>query len=329
MKAAQEPPKITLKFGQRQNASTGVNVDQETLTRQQNLVRGATTSQGLNNSSQAPNQSHIPGSLPSAQGSQERVSAGPAEQGVNGVKREVSHGHSPALGKVQPNGTGTSTLTMPPPLNHAQNSYGSPNLAATNGTPYGVTSHHSVPKNPTYQRVEGKNASDAIIMNLNICTHPDLRDLPQKFNLDIPASDAKTQQSVTISLSRRQWRLLIRPTLSPSLLHRPSRTFVTCNNRRVQALAQPELDQRRPIFEHKTNPGHKYNRGGSHCRDAKRSTKDREMDQKLRSKSSSSSHTTSNEWTLPFQMSQHGVGWRVGPVRYDLLVIKSIVKRDN
>ena len=257
MKAAQEPPKITLKFGQRQNASSGVSVDQAALARQQSLVRGAAGSQGPNGIPQTSNQSNTSASLPPGQTSQERLSAGPAEQGVNGVKREASHGHSPALGKVQPNGIGgASTLTMPPPLNHMpQNSYGSPHLAATNGAPYSVTSHHSVPRNPSYQRAEGKNASDAIIMNLSICTHPDLRDLPQKFNLDIPASDTKTQQSITISLSGRQWRLLIRPTLSTSLLHRPSRTFVTCNNRRIQALAQPELDQRRPIFEHKLSPG--------------------------------------------------------------------------
>ncbi len=30
---------------------------------------------------------------------------------------------------------------------------------------------------------------------------------------------------------------------------------MTCNNRRVQALAQQELDQRRPVFEHKLIPG--------------------------------------------------------------------------
>ena len=255
MKAAQDPPKITLKFGQRQHASAGVSVDQEALTRQQNLVRGAASIQSVNGAPQAPNRNLISGSLPPSRGSQERPSTGPGDHSVNGIKSEVSHGHSPALGKVQPNGI-ASTPVMPPPLNNgAQNSYGSPHLAATNGAPYGVTPHHSIAKNPTFLRAEGKDASDAIITNLNICTHPDLRDLPQKFNLDIPASDKKTQQSVTISLSRRQWRLLIRPTLSSSLLHRPSRSFVTCNNRRIQALAQPELDQRRPIFEHKLVPG--------------------------------------------------------------------------
>ena len=257
MKAAQEPPKITLKFGQRPSTTTGVNVDQEALARQQSLVRGAANGQGANGASQPSARNHLSGTLP-GRGSQERLSAGPVEQNVNGIKREVSHGHSPALGKVQPNGVGgaASSLTMPPPLSQGpQLSYGSPHPITANGTAYNVPYHNSVPKNPTHLRPDGKDASDAVITNLNICTHPDLRELPQKFNLDIPASATKTQQSITVFLSRRQWRLLIRPTLSTSLLHRPSRTFVTCNNRRIQALAQPELDQRRPIFEHKLVPG--------------------------------------------------------------------------
>ena len=257
MKAAQEPPKITLKFGQRSGTTTGVSVDQEALARQQNLVRGAAHGQGANGATQPPARNHLSGSLPPGRGSQERSSAGATEQGVNGIKREASHGHSPALGKMQLNGVGgPGSLAMPPPLNQTpQLSYGSPHPVTANGTAYSVTSHSSVSKNPMHVRADGKDASDAVITNLNICTHPDLRDLPQKFNLDIPASATKTQQSVTIFLSRRQWRLLIRPTLSTSLLHRPSKTFVTCNNRRVQALAQPELDQRRPIFEHKLIPG--------------------------------------------------------------------------
>ena len=256
MKAAQENPKITLKFGQRASATAGVSVDQEALARQQSLVRGAANGQGANGTTQPSARPQLLGSLPAGRASQERLSAGPGEQGVNGIKREVSHGHSPALGKALPNGVGPGSLAMPPPLNQvSQLSYGSPHPTAVNGNTYGTPSHNAMPKNPMYFRPEGKDASDAVIANLNICTHPDLRDLPQKFNLDIPASDTKTQQSITIVLSRRQWRLLIRPTLSASLLHRPSRTFVTCNNRRIQALAQPELDQRRPIFEHKLTPG--------------------------------------------------------------------------
>lgn len=262
MKAAQENPKITLKFGQRPSATAGVSVDQEALARQQSLVRGAANGQGANGqgangTDQSSARTQQPGSVLTGKSSQERLSVGPLEQGVNGIKRELSHGHSPAIGKALPNGVGGSgNPTMPPPVNQAlQLPHGSPHPTTANGNAYAAPIYNNIPKNPSHLRPEGKDAADAIITNLNICTHPDLRDLSRKFNLNVLASAEKTQQSITVSLSRRQWRLLIRPTLSASLLQRPSRTFVTCNNRRVQALAQPELDQRRPIFEHKLTPG--------------------------------------------------------------------------
>ena len=262
MKAAQEPPKITLKFGnQRPSGAAGVTVDQEALGRQQTLVRAAANGQGANAVSQSTTRSQLPtpGSAAIGRASQDRLSNGPGEHSahVNGIKREGSHARSPALGKILPNGFGeTGVPAMPPPINQAaQHVAGSPHPAAVNGNAYGAPMHNPAMSTNSHKRQAGKDASDAIITNLNISTHPDLRDLPQKFNLNIPASPTQTQQSITISLSRRQWRLLISPTLSSSLLHRPSRTFVTCNNRRVQALAQLELDQRRPIYEHKLIPG--------------------------------------------------------------------------
>ena len=257
MKSAQENPKITLKFGQKPSAAAGVSVDQEALARQQSLVRGAANGQSANANSQTSTRNQLPGSLPTSQSSQDHPSAPPIEHGANGIKRELSHGQSPALAKALPNGVeGSAHPAVPASLNQAsQVSYGSPHPTAINGNAYPTSGYTNMQKNPAHLRTEGKDASDAIITNLNICTHPELRELPHKFNLDISASPTKTQQSITIFLSRRQWRLLIRPTLSPTLLQRPSRTFVTCNNRRVQALAQPELDQRRPIYEHKLIPG--------------------------------------------------------------------------
>ena len=38
-------------------------------------------------------------------------------------------------------------------------------------------------------------------------------------------------------------------------MQRPSKTFVTCNNRRQQALPQRDLDQIRPLYEHMLSPG--------------------------------------------------------------------------
>ena len=98
------------------------------------------------------------------------------------------------------------------------------------------------------------DASDALISNLNISTHPESNPL-HRFNLDIPASNTRTQQSVTITLPNTLSYLRIAPTLSSTLMQRPSKTFVTCNNRRQQALPQRELDQVRPLYEHLLSPG--------------------------------------------------------------------------
>jgi len=38
-------------------------------------------------------------------------------------------------------------------------------------------------------------------------------------------------------------------------MHRPSKTFVTCNHHRQQALPQRDLDQMRPLYEHALTPG--------------------------------------------------------------------------
>lgn len=38
-------------------------------------------------------------------------------------------------------------------------------------------------------------------------------------------------------------------------MHRPSKTFVTCSNRRQQALPQETLDQSHPVYETRLQPG--------------------------------------------------------------------------
>ena len=90
--------------------------------------------------------------------------------------------------------------------------------------------------------------------NLNISTPPN-PSTPRPFNLDVSASETRTQQSVTITLPSRHALLRIQPNLSSSLMQRPSKTLVTCNNRRQQPLAQRDLDQIRPIYEHVLSPG--------------------------------------------------------------------------
>lgn len=103
-------------------------------------------------------------------------------------------------------------------------------------------------------RLNCTDATDALITKLNISNHPDMV-APRPFNLDIPASPHSTRQSLTITLPHTHQYLRIAPTLSPSLMQRPSKTIVTCNNRRQQALPQRELDQMRPLYDHVLSAG--------------------------------------------------------------------------
>ena len=139
-KSPEPTPKITLRFGQKPNGSTGVAIDNEALKRQQDLVKAGANGQG----SAATDETSRPGPrnpfgsshsgsgaapIPSLQRlSQERARSGSAENpatSLNGVKSE-GHGRSPALSAVQldrdqdgssetrqsPN---AAASTMPPP----------------------------------------------------------------------------------------------------------------------------------------------------------------------------------------------------------------------
>lgn len=254
---AHEAPKITLKFGsQRPNGSNGVNVDHSALQRQQRDVNAATSGEASKPASQPvgarPNDATASKTI-------QDMSSGHADLGppvqLNGFKRESSNMPSPVTSSSQVNGLGIAGSSgMPPPV--AQTSRipsGSPHPTTTvNGTSHNASHSSAILKSSLRQ--PGKDASDALITNLNVTTHPDL-DSAQKFDLSIPASPTRTEQSVTIKLARRQWRLLITPTLSATLMQRPSKTFVTCNGRRINTLPQPEIDQRRPVYEHKLVPG--------------------------------------------------------------------------
>lgn len=97
--------------------------------------------------------------------------------------------------------------------------------------------------------------SDALITNLNIATHQGLN-IKDHLSLDIPASPTRTQQSVTITVPYTHYFLRVVPTLSSSLMHRPSKTVVSCgNNRLVQSPQAGEPDPRRPIHETRIVPG--------------------------------------------------------------------------
>ena len=103
-----------------------------------------------------------------------------------------------------------------------------------------------------YSRMTG--AANALFTNLNITARPGTNN-SRNFTLDIPASSERTHQSRAITLPSQYRQIRIVPTLSPSLLQRPSKTFVTCNAHRLSATAQLELDQMKPVYDCNLLPG--------------------------------------------------------------------------
>ena len=98
---------------------------------------------------------------------------------------------------------------------------------------------------------------DALITSVNVRSHSGLQ-VEKHISLDIPASPTRTQHSVTISVPFSHYFLQITPTVSSSLLHRPSKTMVTCSNpspQRLQQVPQKEGDPRRPLYETRVTPG--------------------------------------------------------------------------
>lgn len=256
MKPAQENPKITLKFGgPKQDVPARGSVESETASHQRDSARVMSDGEQTNREATIDQNAQAK-STETAQPTREQTEGTSNEQTahVNGVKREVSHGHSPALPttlSVNGNGEIPTPNVLPLATSAPRVASDSPHPAVNGSVP---SSHSASTSTNTRLRPKGKDASDALILNLTIRTHPDLDKAP-KFEYNIPASATRTQQSVTVYLTSRQWRLLICPTLSPTLMQRPSKTFVACNHRRVQALPQPDVDHQQRVYEHKLVPG--------------------------------------------------------------------------
>lgn len=292
-KSPEPAPKITLRFGQKSNGSTGVAIDSDALKRQQDLVKAGTNGQGAvtTNGTPHPGPRNPFGSSHSGSGaapiptlhrlSQERARSSSAENpasSMNGVKSEGT-GKSPALSAVQLNryldearqSPNAAASTMPPPSSVTPRlPSGSPHPQATTMNTHN-SNIHAMPFDPRW-RQPGKgekrrqwafktiltslDASDALITNLSIATHPGLK-LEKHFHLDIPPSPTTSQQSVTITLPKTHYFLRITPTIATSLTHRPHRIFVTVGTVRLNPMPQrlEETDQRRPLYEARVVPG--------------------------------------------------------------------------
>ncbi|TAQ87495.1 hypothetical protein B7494_g4197 [Chlorociboria aeruginascens] len=101
------------------------------------------------------------------------------------------------------------------------------------------------------------DASDALITNLSLATHPHLN-ISHHFRMDVPPSATMAQQSITINLPSTHYYLQIKPTIASSLLDRQHKLFVTSGNQRLPALPTipgHSVDRRHPLFEARLLPG--------------------------------------------------------------------------
>ncbi|KAG9247018.1 Bromodomain-containing protein-like protein [Calycina marina] len=189
--------------------------------------------------------------------------ASPTVSAISAVKNEDMPRTSPALApttihRASSQAASTPGLTgMHPPS--------TPGFAATYPQTGGYTQSFSHPAQypvhnsafDTKWRQPGKNASDAMISNLNLSTHPGLN-IQNHLNLDLPPSDTMAQQSLTVNLPSTQYFVQIKPTIAPNLLERQHKLFVTLNHQRLPAMPLMPghtLDPRYPLFEGRLSPG--------------------------------------------------------------------------
>lgn len=181
------------------------------------------------------------------------------------VKNEDAARNSPALqpsynsfrgGSQAVSTPGLSGNGMPPP-----STPGPQNMFSQGG--YAQSFSHQPPyqpPNPSFDskwRQPGKTASDAMITNLSLATHPGLN-ISRHFRMDLPPSPTMAQQSITINLPSTHYYLQIKPAIAASLLERQFKLFVTCGTIRLPAMPTipgHSVDQRHPLFEARLLPG--------------------------------------------------------------------------
>ncbi|KHJ32582.1 putative bromodomain containing protein [Erysiphe necator] len=106
-------------------------------------------------------------------------------------------------------------------------------------------------------RLPGKTASDAMITNLSIATHPGLN-IIRHFHMDLPPSTTLAQQSVTINLPATHYYLQIKPSIALSMMQRQHKLFVTAGTTRLHAMPTipgHPVEPRNPLFEARLHPG--------------------------------------------------------------------------
>ena len=101
------------------------------------------------------------------------------------------------------------------------------------------------------------DASDAMITNLSLATHPGLN-ISRHFRMDLPPSQTMAQQSMTINLPSTHYYLQIKPTIASSVMERQYKLFVTSGTQRLHAMPTipgHPVDPQHPLFEARLLPG--------------------------------------------------------------------------
>ncbi|MCJ1380825.1 hypothetical protein MMC17_003934 [Xylographa soralifera] len=270
-------PKIMLRMGSKvaTESTNGVAVDNEALKRQQDHVKaGANGHTAITNGGSSTKLATSPDVLNGSklvtpdQLSQDRTSGtiATASMATNGIKSETQLRQSPAIpATVARHNSNSSTeypqsphnvsTSMPPPTSIT------PRLPS--GSPHPQVNHSSQnnqTSNPldSRWRQPGRDASDALISNLTVATHPGLK-LDNHFHLDIPPSPILSQQSVTITLPATHYCLHFTPTITPHLAQRQSKIFVIVNNNTRLNPTPPsklaDMDPRCPLYDVRVVPG--------------------------------------------------------------------------
>ncbi|CEO58520.1 hypothetical protein PMG11_03239 [Penicillium brasilianum] len=185
-----------------EGVSSGVTVDKESLKRQQELVRTGSASQEADTHRMSPRNRSLRRHLASPSRSSVATTPSISEQPQNGpaATKELA-----GVIKSESSGLASQHPETARPLN---------GLHAVPSEPHDTPAPQPVATSPldSLLRRPGRDASSALIRNVQIITHPSLS-LKVGLSLDIPPSATLSQQSITINLPASHSLLTIRPTV--------------------------------------------------------------------------------------------------------------------
>ncbi|KAI9835723.1 MAG: hypothetical protein M1819_001900 [Sarea resinae] len=203
-----------------------------------------------------------------------KSSAASPSQTAAAVKDETPVAQSPAFVAARPTSSGIDArrdsqssnaavqsphLTanpMPPPASVTPRlASASPHPQAAQAPHHPPLQTHITPGGFSVFRQPGKDASDALLPNLSVFTHPELK-LARHFHLDIKPSETLTQQSITLSLPVSHYCLQMVPTLAPGLKNRQHKIFVTQGTTRMNPVIMPPgHPDKRQLYQLPLTPG--------------------------------------------------------------------------